>query len=67
METTDVLLRGPVVNMRKHWDGEHWMLEDPDSRETLLIGTKEQIMDEYDKRNAEAQEQPVTRRRRGAR
>lgn len=49
-DTTDVL-RGPKVNARKHWDGENWILEDAKTRKPLLIGTRSQILDEYDRRN----------------
>ncbi len=52
MDTTDVL-RGPAVNMRRHWDGAYH-IEDAHSREVLLVGTKEQCLTEYDKRNAAA-------------
>ena len=49
-ETSDTL-RGPKVNARKHWDGESWILEDAKTRKPLLIGTRSQILDEYDRRN----------------
>lgn len=49
-ETSDTL-RGPKVNARKHWDGESWILEDAKTRKPLLIGTRSQILDEYDHRN----------------
>lgn len=47
-------LRGPKVNARRHWDGENWILEDAKTRKTrkpLLIGTRAQILDEYDRIN----------------
>ena len=44
-------LRGLKVNARKHWDGESWILEDAKTRKPLLIGTRSQILDEYDRRN----------------
>lgn len=52
METANVL-RGPLYNARKHWDRDNdtWMLEDATTRETILIGTREQILEEYDIRN----------------
>lgn len=43
--------RGPKVNARKHWDGENWILEDAKTKKPLLIGTRSQILDEYDRRN----------------
>ena len=46
-ETSDTL-RGLKVNARKHWDGESWILEDAKTRKPLLIGTRSQILDEYD-------------------
>lgn len=49
-ETSDTL-RGLKVNARKHWDGESWILEDAKTRKPLLIGTRSQILDEYDRRN----------------
>lgn len=49
-ETSDVL-KGLKVNARKHWDGENWILEDAKTRKPLLIGTRDQILDEYDRRN----------------
>lgn len=48
-DTTDVL-RGPKVNARRNWDG-NWILENAKTRKPLLIGTKEQILEEYDHRN----------------
>ena len=42
-------LRGPKVNARRHWDGENWILEDAKTRKPLLIGTRAQILDEYDR------------------
>lgn len=48
-DTTDVL-RGPKVNARRNWDG-NWILENAKTRKPLLIGTKEQILEEYDRRN----------------
>lgn len=45
------VVRGPKVNARKHWDGESWILEDAKTRKPLLIGTRSQILDEYDRRN----------------
>lgn len=44
-------LRGPKVNARRHWDGENWILEDAKTRKPLLIGTRAQILDEYDRIN----------------
>lgn len=52
-DTTD-LLRGVNVDMRRHWyDESHdeWQLETHD-RNVLLIGTREQIMSEYDRLNS---------------
>ena len=49
-DTTDVL-RGPKVNARKHWDGENWILENAKTRKPLLIGTKDEILEKYDKIN----------------
>lgn len=43
--------RGPKVNARRHWDGENWILEDAKTRKPLLIGTRAQILDEYDRIN----------------
>ena len=51
MKETSDTLRGPKVNARKHWDGENWILEDAKTRKPLLIGTRSQILDEYDRRN----------------
>lgn len=48
-ETADVL-KGIKVDMRRHWDGVQWMLEDK-NRRVLLVGSKEKIMEEYDKIN----------------
>lgn len=50
METANVL-RGPLYNARKHWENDTWILEDAITREPILIGTKEQILEEYDIRN----------------
>lgn len=50
MDTTD-LLRGVNVNMRKHWQDDLWQIETHE-RKVLLIGTKEQIMQEYDRLNS---------------
>ena len=50
MKETSDTLRGPKVNARKHWDGESWILEDAKTRKPLLIGTRSQILDEYDRR-----------------
>lgn len=44
-------LRGPKVNARRHWDSENWILEDAKTRKPLLIGTRAQIFDEYDRIN----------------
>lgn len=44
-------LRGPKVNARRHWDGENWILEVAKTRKPLLIGTRAQILDEYDRIN----------------
>lgn len=44
-------LRGPKVNARRYWDGENWILEDAKTRKPLLIGTRAQILDEYDRIN----------------
>ena len=48
-------LRGTHVDMRKHWDwsmdNDVWILEDAATHEPLLIGKREQIMNEYDRRN----------------
>ena len=51
MKETSDTLKGPKVNARKHWDGENWILEDAKIRKPLLIGTRSQILDEYDRRN----------------
>lgn len=51
MKETSDTLRGPKVNARKHWDSENWILEDAKTRKPLLIGTRSQILDEYDRRN----------------
>lgn len=51
MKETSDTLRGPKVNARKHWDGENWILEDAKTRKPLLIGTRSQILDEYDRRS----------------
>lgn len=48
-DTTDVL-RGPKANARRNWDG-NWILENAKTREPLLIGTKEQILEQYDRLN----------------
>ena len=48
---TSDTLRGPKVNARRHWDGENWILEDAKTRKPLLIGTRAQILDEYDRIN----------------
>lgn len=39
--------------MAEHWDGENYMLIDNKTTEPILIGTREQILSEYDKRNNE--------------
>ena len=49
--TNSDTLRGPKVNARRHWDGENWILEDAKTRKPLLIGTRAQILDEYDRIN----------------
>ena len=51
IKETSETLRGPKVNARKHWDGESWILEDAKTRKPLLIGTRAQILDEYDRIN----------------
>lgn len=48
-DTTDVLI-GPKANARRNWDG-NWILENAKTREPLLIGTKEQILEQYKRRN----------------
>jgi hypothetical protein len=48
-DTTDVL-RGPKVNARRNWDG-NWILENSKTRKPLLIGTKKQILEQYDRLN----------------
>lgn len=48
-DTTDVL-RGPKANARRNWDG-NWILENAKTRKPLLIGTKEQILEQYDRYN----------------
>lgn len=55
MKETSDTLRGPKVNARKHWDDENWILEDAKTRKPLLIGTRSQILDEYDRRNKSLQ------------
>lgn len=42
--------RGPFVTMKKYLDDE-WLLVDSKTNEILFIGSKEKIMDEYDRRN----------------
>lgn len=42
--------RGPKVNAKRNWDG-NWILENAKTKKPLLIGTKEQILEEYDRRN----------------
>lgn len=57
-DTTDVL-RGPKANARRNWDGNwilrnwdgNWILENAKTRKPFLISTKEQILEEYDRRN----------------
>ncbi len=44
------VFRGPVVTMKKYLDDE-WLLVDSNTDEILFIGSKEKIMDEYDRRN----------------
>lgn len=48
-DTTDVL-RSPRANARRNWDG-NWILENAKTRKPLLIGTKEQILEQYDRLN----------------
>ena len=50
MQEADVL-RGALYNARRHWDGESWELEKADTREVVLIGSKEQILEKYDEMN----------------
>ena len=50
MDTTD-LLRGVNVNMRKNWQDDLWQIETHE-RKVLLVGTKEQILAEYDRLNS---------------
>ena len=44
-------LRGPKVNARRHWGRKLDILEDAKTRKPLLIGTRAQILDEYDRIN----------------
>lgn len=50
------ILRGLFVNMRRHWswapDNDIWVLEDSVTHEPLLIGNREQVLQEYDLRNS---------------
>ena len=50
------ILRALFVNMRRHWawapDNDIWILEDSVSQEPLLIGNREQVLQEYDLRNS---------------
>lgn len=50
------ILRGFFVSMRRHWDwspdNDLWILEDSATHEPLLIGTREQVLHEYDLRNS---------------
>lgn len=51
MQDTSDVLKGFKVNARRHWDGENWILEDAKTRKPLMIGTRAQILDEYDRIN----------------
>jgi hypothetical protein len=43
------VLRGVYVDcMRQHWEEDTWELCRAGTRDVLVIGTKEQIMQEYD-------------------
>lgn len=50
------ILRGSVVNMKRHWDwspdNDIWILEDSITHIPLLIGTRDQVLVEYDLRNS---------------
>lgn len=50
IDTTDVL-KGVNVDMRKHWQDDLWCIETHE-RKVLLVGTKEQILAEYDRLNS---------------
>lgn len=43
------VLRGVYVDMRQHWEEDTWMLCRAGTRIPLVIGSREQILDEYDK------------------
>ena len=42
--------RGPIVSMQKSWDDD-WMLVDTNTRDILFQGSKNAIMEQYDKLN----------------
>lgn len=42
--------KGPIVSMKKSWDDD-WMLIDTNTREILFQGSKNAIMEQYDKMN----------------
>lgn len=44
------VFRGPIVTMKRVFDDE-WLLVDSETDEILFIGSKEKILDEYDRRN----------------
>lgn len=50
---SNYVFKGAKVSMAEHWDGENYMLIDNKTTEPILIGTREQILAEYDKRNNE--------------
>lgn len=52
LDSTD-RLRGVKVDMLRHWDSDNdtWMIVKHDSNEPICIGTREQMLAQYDALN----------------